>query len=43
VLRPLRPDRLQGACRQQGRLYLYNHYCAAGECTICPLSGGVPV
>jgi hypothetical protein len=39
VLRPSGGDNLQGACRQQGRLYLYNHYCAAGECTICPLSG----
>ncbi len=27
------------ASLQQGRLYLYRHYCAAGECTICPLSG----
>ena len=43
VLRPSGGDNLQGACRQQGRLYLYNHYCAAGECTICPLSGGGPV
>jgi len=43
VLRPSGGDNLQGACRQQGRLYLYNHYCAAGECTICPLSGRDPV
>lgn len=43
VLRPPHPDDLEGACRQQGRLYLYNHYCAAGECTICPLAGGAPV
>ena len=43
VLRPSGGDNLQGACRQQGRLYLYNHYCAAGECTICPLAGGDPV
>jgi len=38
VLRPPRPERGQGACRQQGRLYLYDRYCAAGECSICPLS-----
>jgi hypothetical protein len=43
ALRPSRPDNLEGACRQQGRLYLYNHYCAAGECSICPLAGGAPV
>ncbi|MGA2285264.1 MAG: DUF2851 family protein [Dehalococcoidia bacterium] len=28
-----------GACLQQGRLYLYRQYCAAGECPVCPFSG----
>jgi hypothetical protein len=39
----LRPPPLQkglGACGQQGRLYLYTHYCAAGECNLCPLGAG---
>ncbi len=31
-----------GACLQQGRLYLYQQYCAAGECAICPASGAGP-
>ncbi len=40
ILHPPQPDNREGACRQQGRLYLYNRYCAAGECAICPLFGG---
>ena len=39
VLHPSCPEKAGGACRQQGRLYLYNHYCAAGECAVCPLPG----
>jgi hypothetical protein len=38
-LRPLSgSERGGGACIQQGRLYLYRQYCAAGECTVCPFS-----
>jgi hypothetical protein len=40
VLRPPFPDNAEGAYRQQGRLYLYNHYCSNGQCAVCPLSGG---
>ncbi len=28
----------RNACYQQGLLYLYNQYCAEGECSLCPLS-----
>jgi hypothetical protein len=40
VLRPPPPQEGLGACGQQGRLYLYTHYCAAGECNLCPLGAG---
>jgi len=39
VLRPPAPENGGGACRQQGRLYLYDRYCATGECALCPLAG----
>ena len=39
-LRPLAgAERSWGACHQQGRLYLYHQYCAAGECSRLPAIG----